>query len=98
MESEGSAVPLVFFTIPWAADRVHSDFEYFARLSFVGCMGTVLASVVSGRTRLPWSLLRLFGASYGASRSMPLADQYRGGNHELRRFTDLSDKENLWVL
>ena len=76
-----------------------SDLEYFALLSSVGCIiCTFLVSVVSGRTRLPSSLLRLLGAASGAGRSMPLADQYRGVNHELRRFTGHSDHENLWVL
>ena len=57
-----------------------------------------MVSVVSGRTRLPSYLLRLSGAASGASRSVPLADLCRGGNHELRRLMDDSDKENLWVL
>ena len=41
VESEGIAVPLVRLTILWAADRVHSDFEFFARLSSVHgyCVG-----------------------------------------------------------
>ena len=30
-----------------------SDLEYFTLLSSVGCIGTLLVSVVSGRTRLP---------------------------------------------
>ena len=39
-----------------------SDLEYFALLSSVGgCIGTILVSVVSGRTRLPSNLLRLPG-------------------------------------
>ena len=87
VESEGSAVPLVRLTIPWAADRVQSDFEYFARLSSVGCMGTVLVSVVWGeqdyhRVCCVW-LERLMVRVAAC-----LADQYRGGNHELLRFTD----------
>ena len=70
-----------------------SDLEYFALLSSVGCSGTFLVSVVSGRTRLSSSLLRLVGAASGAGRSMPLVDHYRCGNHELRRPTDHSDNE-----
>ena len=74
-----------------------SDLQYFALLSFVGCIGTLLVSVVSGRTRLPLNLLRLPGSSSGASRSLPLAGQYPSGNQELRRLLDLSENDNLWV-
>ena len=75
-----------------------SDLEYFALVSSVGCIGTLLVSVVSGRTRLPSNLLRLLGSSSGASRSLPLAGQYPSGNHELRRLLDRSENDNLWVL
>ena len=75
-----------------------SDLEYLALLSSVGCSGTLLVSVVSGRTRLPLNLLRLPGSSSGASRSLPLAVQYPSGNHELRRLLDRSENGNLWVL
>ena len=44
-------------------DEFTSGLEYFALLSFVGCIGTFLVSVVSGRTRLPSSSLRLLGAA-----------------------------------
>ena len=75
-----------------------SDLEYFALLSSVGCIGTLTVSVVSGRTRLPSYLMRLPGAASGAKRSVLLAGLCRGGNHELRRLMDHSDKEDLWVL
>ena len=75
-----------------------SDLEYFALLSSVGCIGTLLVSVVSGRTRLPLNLLRLPGSPSGASRSLPLAGKYPSGNHELRRLLDRSEDDNLWVL
>ena len=74
-----------------------SDLEYFALLSSVGCIGTFLVSVVSGRTRLPSNLLRLSGSSSGAVRSLPLAGQYPDGNQELRRFLDRSENDHLWV-
>ena len=50
-----------------------SDLECFALLSSVGCIGTLMVSVVSGRTRLPSNLLRLPGSSSGASRSRSLS-------------------------
>ena len=74
-----------------------SDLEYFALLSSVGCIGTFMVSVLSGRTRLPSNLLRLPGSSSGAGRSLPLAGQYPGGNQELRRLLDRSKNDHLWV-
>ena len=62
-----------------------SDLEYFALLSSVGCIGNFMVFVLPG-------------AASGASRRAPLADLYRGGNHELRRLMDRSDEENRWVL
>ena len=75
-----------------------SDLEYFAPLSSVGCIGTLMVSVGSGRTRLPSNLLRLLGSSSGASRSLPLACQYSSGNNESRRLLHHSDNDNLWIL
>ena len=57
-----------------------SDLEYFALLSSVGRIGTLMVSVVSRRRRLPSHLLRLLGSSSGASRSLPLADHNPSGN------------------
>ena len=39
------------------------DLGYFSLRSFVGCIGTFMVSVVSGRTRLPSSVVRLLGAA-----------------------------------
>ena len=75
-----------------------SDLEYFGLLLSVGCIGTLLVSVVSGRTRLPSNLLRLLGSSSSAGRSLPLAGHFPSGNRELRRLLDRSDNDNLWVL
>ena len=75
-----------------------SDLEYFALLSSVGCIGTFMVSVLSGRTRLPSYLLPLPGAASGVSRSVPLADLCRGGNHELRRLMDLSGRSLVRAL
>ena len=61
VELEGSGLPLV--RSPDTSGEFTSDCGYFALLSFVGCIGTFLVSVVSGRTRLPSSLLRLLRAS-----------------------------------
>ena len=41
-----------------------NDFEFAALLSSVGCVGTFLVSVVTGRTRLPFNLLRLPGVLF----------------------------------
>ena len=72
-----------------------NDMEYFALLSSVGCIGTLMMSVVSGRTRLPPNLLRLLGSSSGVSRTALLADPYPSGSHELRRLVDHSDNGSL---
>ena len=99
VESEGSAVPLVRLTIPWAFDRAHEvTWSISICCHLWVALVLFLVSVVSGRTRLLSNLLRLLGAASGAGRSMPLADHYRGVNHELRRLTDHSDNENLWLL
>ena len=74
-----------------------SDLEYFALLSSVGCIGTFLVSMVSGRTRLPSNLLRLLGSSSGAGRRLPLAGRHPGGNQESRRLLDRSENDYLWV-
>ena len=73
-----------------------SDLEYFALLSFVGCIGTFLVSVVLGRTRLP-SLLRLLGASSARGRSTPLTDHYLRVNRRVRRLRGHSNHENAEV-
>ena len=39
------------------------DLGYFSLRSFVGCIGTFMLSVVSARTRLPSSVVRLLGAA-----------------------------------
>ena len=75
-----------------------SDLEYFALLSSVGCIGTLMVSVVSGRTRLPSNLLRLPEYSFGLSRSLPLAGHCPIRNHESRRLLDRSENDILWVL
>ena len=75
-----------------------NDLEYFALLSSVGCFGTLMMSVVSGRTRLPPNLLRLLGSCYGVSRTALLAVPYPSGSHELRRLVDHSDNGSLGVL
>ena len=97
VESDGSVVPLVSRYLGLSIVFT-SDLEYFALLSSVGCIGTLLVSVVSGRTGLPLNLLRLPGSSSGASRSLPLSGQYPSGNHELRRLLNRSENDNLWVL
>ena len=71
------------------------DLEYFALLSSVGCMGTLMVSVVSERPRLPSKSLRLLRSSSGASRSLPLAGHCPSLNHEL---LNRSENDNLWVL
>ena len=67
-----------------------SDLEYFTLSSSVGCIGTFLVSVVSGRTRLPSNLLRLLGSSSVAGRKLPLAGQHP-------RLLDRSENDSLWV-
>ena len=77
VESEGSVVLLVHLTILGPTPIVFTSYlEYVALSSSVGCVGTFLVSVVSGRSRLPLNLLRLPGFSSRTSRSLPLANPY----------------------
>ena len=73
-----------------------SDLEYFALLSFVGCMGTFLVSG-AGRRRLPSSLSRLLWAASAGGRNTPLAEHYLGVNHGVRWLRGHSNHENAEV-